>query len=40
MFGLFKNKEIDKLARNSIEITKIVWNILDSLSKEKKIHER
>jgi hypothetical protein len=36
MFGLFKNKEIDKLARNSIEITKIVWNILDSLSKKKK----
>ena len=36
MFGLFKNKEIEKLAKEIVSITKEVWNILDQLKKKKK----
>ena len=36
MFGLFKNKEIEKLARETVSLTKEVWNILDQLKKKKK----
>ena len=40
MFGLFKNKEIEKLAKEIVGITKEVWNILDQLKKEKKFYQR
>ena len=36
MFGLFKNKEIEKLAKENVGLTKTVWNILDGLQKNKK----
>ena len=36
MFGLFKDKEIEKLAKENVALTKTVWNILDSLQKSKK----
>ena len=36
MFGLFKDKEIEKLAKETVGITKAVWNILDGLKKKKK----
>ena len=39
MFGLFKNKEIEKLAKEIVGITKEVWNILDQLKKRKKFYQ-
>ena len=36
MFGLFKDKEIEKLAKETVGLTKDVWNILDVLTKKKK----
>ena len=36
MFGLFKDKEIEKLAKETVGLTKDVWNILDGLTKKKK----
>ena len=33
MFGLFKDKEIEKLAKEIVGLTKAVWNILDGLKK-------
>ena len=36
MFGLFKNKEIEKLAKETVGLTKTIWNVLDGLQKSKK----
>ena len=36
MFNIFKNKEIESLAKDIIETTKTIWNILNDLSKKKK----
>ena len=36
MFGLFKDKEIEKIAKETVGLTKDVWNILDGLTKKKK----
>ena len=36
MFGLFKDKEIEKLAKETVGHTKTVWNILDGLQKNRK----
>jgi hypothetical protein len=36
MFGLFKDKEIEKLAKENVGLTKTVWNVFDGLQKSKK----